>query len=247
MLRPLASFRNSASVLWVMLVVAAFRHGRGDRVVACVADAFVPPFSQPGSRAGVVHRPTASRISSDPLQRWMAPRRQQQQEELQEESSGGDGTDLPARIAAAVFAGSSSADDGVPSAPLDRPVLSVIDLTGLFVFAGIGKASHSAVDGSLDVAAVLVTVFPFWVSWLLLAPLAGCYTPEATRDTRSAAVQAAKGWILAVPMGCVLRGIIRGYAPPIPFVVVTLLSTLVILTLGRVGYTVLSELYVEMF
>lgn len=136
---------------------------------------------------------------------------------------------------------------GVPSSPLDRPVLSTIDATALFVFAGIGKASHSAVDGSLDVAAVLVTAFPFLVSWFLVAPLAGSYTPEATKDVKSAAVQAAKGWILAVPMGCILRGVIKGYVPPVPFVIVTLISTLVILSMGRVGYTVLSELYVEMF
>lgn len=137
--------------------------------------------------------------------------------------------------------------EGIPSSPLDRPVLSAIDATALFIFAAIGKASHSAVDGSLDVVAVLVTAFPFLVSWFLLAPLVGSYTPEATKDVKSAVVQAAKGWILAVPMGCILRGVIKGYVPPVPFVIVTLISTLVILSIGRVGYTVLSELYVEMF
>ena len=137
--------------------------------------------------------------------------------------------------------------EGVPSSPLDRPVLSAIDATALFVFAGVGKASHSAVDGSLDLAAVGVTAFPFLVSWFVIAPLVGSFTPEATRDVKSAAFQTAKGWILAVPVGCLLRGLIKGYVPPLPFVVVTLIATLVILSMGRVGYTVLSELYVEMF
>jgi len=136
--------------------------------------------------------------------------------------------------------------EGVPSSPLDRPVLSAIDAIALFVFAGVGKASHSA-DGSLDFIAVLVTAFPFLVSWFLIAPLVGSYTPEATRDVKSAVIQASKGWALAIPMGCVLRGVIKGYVPPLPFVVVTLIATLVILSLGRAGYTVLSELYVEMF
>lgn len=75
----------------------------------------------------------------------------------------------------------------------------------------------------------------------------GCYTPEATKDIKSALFQTAKGWALAVPLGCILRGVIKGYIPPIPFVVVTLISTLVILSIGRVGYTALTELYVEMF
>jgi hypothetical protein len=140
-----------------------------------------------------------------------------------------------------------SSTEGVPSSPLDRPVLSAIDATALFVFAGVGKASHSTVDGSLDLGAVLVTAFPFLVSWFVIAPLVGSYTPEATRDVKSAAFQTAKGWILAVPVGCVLRGLIKGYVPPLPFVVVTLIATLVILGMGRLGYTVLSELYVEMF
>jgi len=144
-------------------------------------------------------------------------------------------------------ASTSTNTEGVPSSPLDRPVLSAIDATALFVFAGVGKASHSAVDGSLDLGAVLVTAFPFLLSWFLVAPLVGSYTPDATRDVKSAAVQTAKAWILAVPLGCVLRGVIKGYVPPVPFVVVTLIATLVILSLGRVGYTVLSELYVEMF
>lgn len=137
--------------------------------------------------------------------------------------------------------------DGIPSSPLDRPVLSAIDTLSLLVFAGVGKASHSAVDGSLDLVAVLVTAFPFLVSWFLVAPLVGSYRPEATKDISSAAIQTTKAWALAVPMGCILRGVIKGYIPPLPFVVVTLIATLVILCAGRVGYTFLSELYVEMF
>ncbi|VEU33663.1 unnamed protein product [Pseudo-nitzschia multistriata] len=137
--------------------------------------------------------------------------------------------------------------EGVPRSPLDRPVLSAIDAGALLVFAAIGKASHSGPDGSLDLLAVGATAAPFLAAWFLVAPLAGSYTPDATRDAKEAAVRAARGWILAVPLGCLLRGIAKGYVPPLPFVVVTMVSTLFLLCLGRVGYTVLSELYVEMF
>jgi hypothetical protein len=140
-----------------------------------------------------------------------------------------------------------SNEDGVPSSPLDRPVLSMIDAVSLLIFSAIGKASHSAADGSLDILAVFVTALPFVLSWFIISPLVGCYKPEATKDVKSAAVQATKGWAIAIPVGCILRGIIKGYVPPIPFVIVTLIATLFILCLGRIGYTALAELYVEMF
>jgi hypothetical protein len=139
----------------------------------------------------------------------------------------------------------SEDDSGVSFSPLDRPVLSLIDTAALLTFAAVGKASHSA-DGSLDFAAVLVTAMPFLVSWFLAAPFMGCFTPEATKDVQSSVICSAKGWIVAVPLGCLLRGIIKGYVPPVPFVIVTLLSTLIILSVGRAFYTALTEVYVEM-
>lgn len=141
---------------------------------------------------------------------------------------------------------SESADEGVPSTPIDRPVLAAIDAVAILVFAAIGKASH-APDGSIDFLSVGMTAFPFLLSWFLTAPLMGCFTPGATSDIKSAVVQTGKGWIIAVPLGCALRGVIKGYVPPVPFVIVTLIATLVILSIGRSAYTALSELYVEMF
>ncbi|KAL3938604.1 MAG: hypothetical protein SGBAC_006521 [Bacillariaceae sp.] len=141
---------------------------------------------------------------------------------------------------------SESADEEVPSNPIDRPVLAAIDAVAILVFAAIGKASH-APDGSIDFLSVGVTAFPFLLSWFLTAPLMGCFTPGATSDIKSAVVQTGKGWIIAVPLGCALRGVIKGYVPPVPFVIVTFIATLVILSIGRSAYTALSELYVEMF
>mmetsp|Transcript_20475 Transcript_20475/g.30028 ORF Transcript_20475/g.30028 Transcript_20475/m.30028 type:complete len:244 (+) Transcript_20475:47-778(+) len=140
----------------------------------------------------------------------------------------------------------SDESEGMPSSPLDRPVLSLIDATSIFIFAAVGKASHSP-DGSLDIAAVLLTALPFLLSWFVVAPLMGCYKPGATADIKGSVIEVGKGWILAIPLGCVIRGLIKGYVPPVPFVIVTLISTLIILSLGRVIYTALAEVYVEMF
>ena len=129
------------------------------------------------------------------------------------------------------------------STPLSEPALAALDIVALIGFAAVGKASH-APDGSVDIAAVLVTGFPFVFSWLLTSPLTGVYqdlqltkSSASTVDiARDALVQTAKGWALAVPLGCALRGIIKGYVPPVPFVVVTLIATLVILGGVRVIY-----------
>lgn len=136
--------------------------------------------------------------------------------------------------------------DDIPKSPFDRPVLSLIDFFSIFAFAAVGKASHSA-DGSLDVMAVAQTAFPFLLSWFVTAPLLGCYTPSATADLKSSVTQTAKGWIVAIPLGCIIRGISKGYIPPLPFVIVTMIATFIILNIGRAGYTALSEMYVEMF
>jgi hypothetical protein len=147
------------------------------------------------------------------------------------------------------FSTTDNDDDNssIPSSPLDRPVLALVDTVMILLFAGVGKASHNAVDGSLDIVAVAQTAAPFLLSWLLVAPLLGCFTPMATGDWKQSTLATTKGWIVAVPLGCVLRGIIKGYVPPLPFVIVTMIATWVLLVGGRVLYTAAAEFYVELF
>ena len=117
------------------------------------------------------------------------------------------------------------------STPLDEPVLAALDAVALIVFASVGKASHSA-DGAIDVAAVLAVAFPFLLSWFGTSPLTGVYRDDCS-DIRTTI----KGWAVSVPLGCAIRGVIKGYVPPVPFVVVTLIVTLVILTTTRFAYS----------
>ena len=129
------------------------------------------------------------------------------------------------------------------STPLSNPALATLDVVALLGFAAVGKASH-APDGSVDFGAVLLTGFPFVAAWLLTSPLTGVYKDlQLTKDSGSTAdiakgalVQTAKGWALAVPLGCALRGVIKGYVPPVPFVIVTLIATLVIVGGVRLVY-----------
>ena len=126
---------------------------------------------------------------------------------------------------------------------IDRPVLALLDLVSLLVFAGIGRASHAS-DGSIDVLATCQTALPFIVAWFTSSFFTGVYGPVGDDDTSNVLVQSwkqtAKGWIVAVPLGCVGRGLIKGYVPPVPFVVVTMIATLVILGTTRMLYNIVT-------
>ena len=133
------------------------------------------------------------------------------------------------------------------STPLDRPVLAAVDVAALIGFAAVGKASHSA-DGSLDIGAVLFTAFPFITSWLLTSPLTGVYTKDSKDGNvvSAAFLKTFKGWVLSVPIGIALRGVIKGYVPPVSFVIVTLIATLVLLGGSRVLFAIAEDFFVEM-
>lgn len=142
----------------------------------------------------------------------------------------------------------SSQEDGSQfSTPLEKPILAALDFISLTIFAAVGKASHSA-DGSLDLAAIFTTAFPFLVSWFITSPLTGVYNDfakaggvEDENDFLNAFKTTVKGWAIAVPLGCIGRGLIKGYVPPVPFVIVTLVATLVILSIGRMLYTAVEK------
>jgi hypothetical protein len=135
------------------------------------------------------------------------------------------------------------------STPIDRPLLAIVDIIGLIIFALIGKSSHSS-DGSVDLVGVVFTAFPFVTAWLATSPITGIYSPDERGDgtnmATSTVIKVAKGWAVAIPLGIMLRVLIKGYAPPLSFVVVTLITTLVILAVTRVLFNVLENLFVEL-
>ena len=66
--------------------------------------------------------------------------------------------------------------------------------------------------------------------WFPAAFLLGSYGKEAQVSSVPAAVaQAAKTWAAGIPTGLVLRGLAKGYVPPTPFIIVSLVATAVLL------------------
>lgn len=143
----------------------------------------------------------------------------------------------------------SGGDQGsTTSSPLDRPLLAVVDAAALTGFAAVGKASHTGPNDAIEVSAVLQTAFPFLLAWFATSPLTGVY--KETDKNQNLALTTMKqvviGWVVAVPLGCALRGVIKGYVPPTSFIVVTLIATLVILTLSRLLFSIIDDFFVEM-
>jgi hypothetical protein len=139
--------------------------------------------------------------------------------------------------------------------PVDRPVLAAVDGFALLAFAAIGESSHAA-DGSVDAAATVAVAAPFLLSWFATSPWTKVYderdgdngtvvgeetVPTTTGLIVDVVIQTARGWIVAVPAGIVLRGLLKGYVPPTSFIVVTMIATLVILSLARVAYALAEQ------
>lgn len=139
--------------------------------------------------------------------------------------------------------------------PGDRPVLAAVDGFALLAFAAIGKSSHAA-DGSVDAAATVAVAAPFLLSWFATSPWTKVYderdggdgtvmgeetVPTTTSLIVDVVIQTARGWIVAVPVGIVLRGLLKGYVPPTSFIVVTMVATLVILSLARVAHALAEQ------
>ena len=126
----------------------------------------------------------------------------------------------------------------------DNPFLATLDFVSFLIFASVGKASHSS-DGNLDILGIVWTALPFIFAWFVTSPLTGIYQSTIIADTKKEQlIESLKvtiqGWIVAIPLGCAIRGCIKGYIPPLPFVFVTMISTLVILGLLRGTYAMFT-------
>jgi len=135
--------------------------------------------------------------------------------------------------------GQAGVDVNTPAAPPSyadmaaHPLLAAGDVAVFLAFATIGAASHAANANPLSVT---LTAAPFIVAWLAVAPLMGAYTRRAVGTYQGAAVTTARAWLVGVPSGLALRGVVTSHLPPPSFAVVTLLSTAVLLGVWRGSY-----------
>jgi hypothetical protein len=114
-----------------------------------------------------------------------------------------------------------------------RKGLVTADILALLTFAAVGRNNHGE---GLDVIALLGTAAPFIGSWLLVSPLLGSYTRDATKSKGGITAAIVPSWVVSVGLALAIRGFIKGAVPPPPFIVVSLVSTLGLLSVYRYGY-----------
>lgn len=128
------------------------------------------------------------------------------------------------------WAGVASVDRGDSEAlppTVKTGILVLGDAASLMLFATVGRMNHGE---PLGLAAIMGTALPFLTGWLLTAPFLGGYGKEARGgDVGAALGSTAKCWIAAVPVGLVIRSVIRGYVPETPFIIVSMASTAILL------------------
>ena len=119
----------------------------------------------------------------------------------------------------------------VPASPDARraAMLAGGDLLAFLVFSAIGRASHSEAAGIAALAQIAETAAPFAIGWFVIAPLAGAFSADAASGPRRMLARTALAWMLAWPLGLLLRALIRQTGIPLSFAIITLLTNMLLL------------------
>ena len=111
----------------------------------------------------------------------------------------------------------------------DGALLAAGDALAFLIFSALGRASHSAAAGLDAILQIAETAAPFAISWYAVAPFAGVYRSEIAHQPRRMLARTALAWLLAWPLGLLLRALIRQTSIPLSFAVVTLITNMLLL------------------
>jgi hypothetical protein len=117
-------------------------------------------------------------------------------------------------------------------------LLALGDALVFVIFAIIGMRSHKE---SLTIPSVLLTAAPFAIGWLLVSPFVGAFRRSITSQPRKMSLRTALAWLIAWPVGLLLRGLIRHEIPPVSFAIVTLITNAIFLQLWRVPFALFTR------
>jgi hypothetical protein len=112
-------------------------------------------------------------------------------------------------------------------------VLALGDALVFLVFSWIGRSSHREPVGVGALSAVVGTAAPFLVAWFLVAPLMGAYRATPGTSQRAMLGRTARTWMIAGPLGLLLRAAILRRGIPPSFALITLLTNLTLLLAWR--------------
>lgn len=118
-------------------------------------------------------------------------------------------------------------------------LLVIGDIIAFLVFAAIGRRSHGEAAGLTAMFEVAQTAAPFIIGWFLAAPFLKAYR----LDTAGAGVAPARrtalvgpllkrtalAWLVACPIGLVLRALFLSRGIPLSFAIITFITNLFLL------------------
>jgi hypothetical protein len=123
--------------------------------------------------------------------------------------------------------------------PVERSVSLLVagDALAFLVFAAIGRSSHGEAAGLDAVLQVVATAAPFAVGWFAVAPFLGALRPALLVRPGPFLARTALAWLVAWPVGLLLRALLLQRAIPLSFALVTFVSVLVLLAGWRTLFT----------
>ena len=116
-------------------------------------------------------------------------------------------------------------------------LLALGDALVFVIFAAIGMRSHKE---ALTVPSVLVTAAPFAIGWFLVSPLIGAFRRGVTSRVSKMSLFTLLAWLVAWPVGLLLRGVTRHEIPQLSFAIVTLITNTIFLQIWRVSFAWLA-------
>ena len=103
------------------------------------------------------------------------------------------------------------------------------DLLAFLAFSALGRRSHGEAAGLDAVLQIIETAAPFAIGWLLVAPFLGVFSSEIVTRPRPILARTSLAWLIALPIGLVLRAIVRQTGIPLSFAITTFLVLLALL------------------
>jgi hypothetical protein len=114
--------------------------------------------------------------------------------------------------------------------------LLIGDLAVLTLFVISGRRTHDEATGFLAALEVARTAAPFYLGWLVAAPIAGALREPATATVAAMLTRTSLAWALAFPIAAVGRALLIGRSSPWTFYLVAAGVTLGMLLLWRLAF-----------
>lgn len=115
-------------------------------------------------------------------------------------------------------------------------LLAAGDFVVFLIFAAAGRASHDVASPGVPLLGTLSTAAPFALAWFGVAPFLGALTPARLLQPRPAMVRTVATWLVAGPLGLILRSVWLQRPIPPTFAAIVMAGHLILLLFWRLGY-----------